>query len=261
MPEISYKNVPVHYEVQGKGRAVVLLHGFLENLSMWKELSEELSKKYKMVSIDLFGHGGTGNLGYIHTMEEQAKMVKAVLDVLNLRRYVLIGHSMGGYIALAMAEAYPENIKGLCLLNSTALEDSDEKKLNRDRAVEAVKSHTETFVKMAIPNLFSEDNRTKFLPEIQAITKEALRSSKQGIIAAIEGMKIRKNRVHLLKSEQYPIFMIMSKKDPALVFDSLVEQTKNTPVLTAILPDGHMSHIENKEEVTEILVQFVKKCY
>ncbi len=261
MPEIFYKNIPVHYVVQGKGRAVVLLHGFLENLSMWKDISAELCKKYKVVSIDLLGHGDTENLGYIHTMEEQAKMVKAVLDKLSLRRYVLIGHSMGGYISLAMAEAYPEDIKGLCLLNSTALEDSYDKKQNRDRAVEAVRTHPDIFVKLAIPNLFSEENRTKFLPEIQALTKEALRSSKQGIIAAIEGMKIRKNRVHLFRSALYPICMIMSKKDPALDFESLVEQTKNTPVITAILPDGHMSHIENKEEVTEILVQFVKKCY
>ena len=261
MPVISYKNIPIHYEVQGKGRAVILLHGFLENRSMWKDLSKELSRRYKVVSIDLFGHGGTGNLGYIHTMEAQADMVKYVLDALNLRRYVLIGHSMGGYISLAMAEEYPDNIKGICLLNSTALEDSDEKKLNRNRAIDAVKAHTETFVKISIPNLFSEENRTKFLPEIEAVTKEALRSSKQGIIAALEGMKIRKNRVHLLKSALYPILLVMSRKDPALAFDSLVDQTKDTAVMTAILPDGHMSHIENKEEVTEILVRFVKNCF
>lgn len=261
MPELTYKNTLVSYEVRGAGRAVVLLHGFLENLSMWKDISTELCKRYKVVNIDLFGHGATGNLGYIHTMEAQANMVKYVLDELNLRRYVLIGHSMGGYVSLALAEEYPDNIKGICLLNSTALEDSDEKKLNRSRAIEAVKSHTETFVKISIPNLFSEENRTKFLPEIEAITKEALRSSKQGIIAALEGMKIRKNRVHLLKSALYPIVLVMSRNDPALVFDSLVDQTKNTPVITAILPDGHMSHIENREEVTEILVRFVKNCY
>ncbi|MDZ7613244.1 MAG: alpha/beta hydrolase [Flavobacteriaceae bacterium] len=74
-------------------------------------------------------------------------------------------------------------------------------------------------------------------------------------------MKIRKNRVRLLKSALYPILLVMSRKDPALAFDSLTEQTKNTAVITAILPDGHMSHIENKEEVTEILVRFIKKCF
>ncbi|MDZ7613245.1 MAG: alpha/beta fold hydrolase [Flavobacteriaceae bacterium] len=152
MPVITYKNTPVYFEVKGEGRAVVLLHGFLENRSMWKDIAAELCKRYKVVSIDLFGHGGTGNLGYIHTMEAQAHMVKQVLDTLNLRRYVLVGHSMGGYISLALAEEYPDNIKGLCLLNSTAMEDTDEKKMNRDRAiVRSKKPLPKTFVKICHP--------------------------------------------------------------------------------------------------------------
>ena len=88
-------------------------------------------------------------------MNHQAEMVKAVLNHLKLRKYIFIGHSMGGYIALAFAHLFPVTIKGLCLMNSTALPDSTEKKINRDRAINAVKQNHKTFVRIAIPMLFS----------------------------------------------------------------------------------------------------------
>jgi pimeloyl-ACP methyl ester carboxylesterase len=113
-----HKNTKVHYTSSGKGSVVVLLHGFLENSSMWNEITEVLSKKYRVICIDLLGHGKTESHGYIHTMEDQATMVKAVLNHLRLRKYVLVGHSMGGYVALGFANLYPNNTKGLCLLNS-----------------------------------------------------------------------------------------------------------------------------------------------
>jgi len=102
----QYKNISISYAVSGKGSAVVLLHGFLENKTMWHKIKKVLSKKYKVVSIDLLGHGKTESLGYVHTMEDQAEMIKAVLNHLKLRKYVLIGHSMGGYISLAFAKKF-----------------------------------------------------------------------------------------------------------------------------------------------------------
>jgi len=149
---ILYKNTKVSFTSIGSGPAVVLLHGFLENSSMWNQISEQISKKNRVVCIDLLGHGATENCGYIHTMEDQAEMVKAVLDHLRLRKYILIGHSMGGYIALAFAKLYPNNVKGLCLMNSTALPDSEEKKTNRDRGIVAVKQNHKTFVRIAKAN-------------------------------------------------------------------------------------------------------------
>ncbi|MCK5637844.1 MAG: alpha/beta fold hydrolase, partial [Flavobacteriaceae bacterium] len=231
MPKLKYKNINLHYTVQGSGSAIVLLHGFLENITMWKEIIPHLAKNNQVICIDLLGHGETQNLGYIHTMEDQAKMVKVILDQLKLDKYIFIGHSMGGYIALAFAELFPKNINGLCLMNSSAQPDDEEKKLNRDRAIRAVKHSPRTFVKMAIPNLFSEPNKINFAVEIKEITKEALKMSPQGIIAAMEGMKIRKDRTIILKTTDFSLLMIISKLDPALDYQSLIDQTKNTQVL------------------------------
>lgn len=256
-----YKNTTIHYTSVGKGSVVVLLHGFLENSSMWNEVSKVLSKKYRVICIDLLGHGETGNHGYIHSMEDQAEMVKAVLNHLRLRKYVLIGHSMGGYVALSFTKLFSENVKGLCLMNSTALPDSEEKKLNRNRAIKAVKQNHKTFVRIAIPMLFSENNRTIFSSEIKQVTKEALQISPQGIIASLEGMKIRENLTSIYKNAHFPIHMIIGKQDPALEYLSLIKQTQNTKVQVTEFPDGHMSHIENKSELIDVLSKFVKQCF
>ncbi len=257
---IKYKNISVHYHLKGKGSAVVLLHGFLENLTMWNVVASKLSKRHKVISIDLLGHGKSENLGYIHTMEEQAQLVKAVLNHLKVRRYILIGHSMGGYVALAFAELFPKTIKGLCLMNSTALADSPAKKINRDRAIKAVKQNHKTFIRIAIPNLFSEENRAVFNQEIKQIIKEALEISPQNIVASLEGMKRRKDQTNLLKNNYFPKLLILGEKDPVLDADSLRRQVKGTNVKLVEFPDGHMSHIENQEELISALQSFTKIC-
>lgn len=100
---IYYKNTAVHFSDYGKGTAVVLLHGFLENQTMWDDTVAVLSKKYRVITIDLLGHGLTENLGYIHTMEQMAEAVREVLVHLKVRKSFFVGHSMGGYVALAFA--------------------------------------------------------------------------------------------------------------------------------------------------------------
>ena len=256
--QLQYKNINIFYEDFGKGNAVVLLHGFLENRTMWQFHAAELAKKYRVITIDLLGHGETENYGYIHTMQEQAEMVKAVLNQLKLRKYVLVGHSMGGYVALAFAEIFSKNIRGLCLMNSTSLPDSEEKKLNRDRGILAVKRQYKAFVKDAIPLLFAEKNRTKFNKEIAEITKEALKISPQGIIAALEGMKERKDTSEVLKKAEFPLQLILGKNDPVLDYKQLLQLTKNTKVKVIQFEDGHMSHVENKQSLLEALLKFIK---
>jgi len=257
---ILYKNTKINFTAIGKGNAIVLLHGFLENSTMWNTISAELAKKHQVICIDLFGHGKTENNGYIHTMENQANMVKTVLNYLRLRKYILVGHSMGGYVSLAFAKLFPLTIKGLCLLNSTALPDTAEKKTHRDRAIKAVKQNYKTFVRVAIPMFFSEENRKIFIPEIKQITTEALQISPQGIIASLEGMKIRKNYTSIYKNSTFPIQLIIGKQDPALDYASLIKQTKNTKVNVVEFPDGHMSYIENRKEVITAVTSFAETC-
>ncbi len=254
-----YKNIKIAYTDSGKGTAVVLLHGFLENQHMWHAMISEFSKKHRVITVDLLGHGQTESLGYIHAMEDQADMVHDVLSHLRIRKAIFVGHSMGGYVALAFAELYPDFIKGLVLLNSTSRADNEERKTNRDRAIKAVKKDYTAFVRLSIANLFSENNRDLLIDAIEKVKLEALKTPLQGIVAALEGMKIRKDREVLLHFGQYPKLLILGEKDPVLNYEENRDQIENTNVVLVTLPDGHMSHIENQSEVLKVIGEFVKK--
>lgn len=259
MKTTIYKNIKISYTEQGKGTAVLLLHGFLENQTMWNAFVPELSKKHRVITIDLLGHGETECLGYVHSMEDQADMVHHVLHELKIRKAVFIGHSMGGYVSLAFAELYPDNVKGIVLQNSTSRADSEERKANRDRAIVAVKQNYSAFIRMSIANLFSEDNRERLSDIIEEVKSEALKTPLQGIVAALEGMKIRKDREVILHFAPYPIQLILGKKDPVLNYDDSLEQVEGTQVQLITFEDGHMSHFENQAELLAVLSGFLKR--
>ena len=258
MKQILYKNTKISYSDTGKGSAIVLLHGFLENQTMWQDLVPELSKKHRVITIDLLGHGESGCVGYVHSMEDNAEAVHSVLSKLRIRKAIFVGHSMGGYVALAFAELYPAVVKGLVLLNSTSKADSEERKANRDRAIKAVKKDYIGFVRLSIANLFNPDNRERLVDEIEKTRSEALKTPLQGIVASLEGMKIRKDREVLLHLTPYPKMLILGKKDLVLIYETTLEQIENTVVKLVTFPDGHMSHIENQEELKNVLMAFFK---
>lgn len=254
-----YKGINVSYSDSGSGTAVVLLHGFLENSLMWDGIRTELEKKYRIVTIDLLGHGLTHCLGYVHTMEDNADMVHAVLGELKIRKAIFAGHSMGGYVALAFAELYPDNIKALALINSTSKADSDERKKNRDRAIKAVKQNYTAFVQLSVANLFSEENRERLQGAIAKTKEQALKTPLQGIVASLEGMKIRKDREVILHSAAFPILLVLGEKDGVLNYAENKVQIEGTSVELETLPSGHMSAIESKHELIKILSSFLKK--
>ena len=226
---------------------------------MWQDYAAFFSENYHVITIDLLGHGESDCLGYVHSMEDNANVVHEVLEHLYIQKTIIVGHSMGGYVGLAFAELYPNEIHKLVLLNSTSKEDSTEKKLNRTRAIKAVKQNYVNFVSLAIGNLFSENNRTRLEKEIEKVKTEALKTPLQGIIASLEGMKIRKDRESLLKQNLFPTLLILGKKDPVLNYDESISQIENTTVELVSFEDGHMSQIENKEELKNTLLDFFKK--
>jgi pimeloyl-ACP methyl ester carboxylesterase len=258
MKTTHFKNTSISYTDQGKGTAIVLLHGFLENKKMWDAFIPEWSKKFRIITIDLLGHGETGCMGYVHSMENNADVVHEVLAELRLRKAILVGHSMGGYVALAFAELHPDMMKGLVLLNSTSRADSEERKTNRDRAIKAVKQSFQNFISLSISNLFSEENRERLSESIENVKKEALKTPLQGIVASLEGMKIRIDREVLLHLTPYPKLLVLGKKDPVLNYEETKEQIEDTQVQLLSLPDGHMSHIENQDALRIKLLQFFK---
>ncbi len=255
---ITYFNqIPIHYTIKGEGPCIVLLHGFLLSSSIWVDLAPNLSKKNKVITIDLPGHGKSGCISEIHTMELMAEVVNYILVENNILKASLIGHSMGGYIALAFTEKYKTKVKTLVLLNSTTLPDSPERKINRDRAIRVIQNNSQVFIKMAIKSLFPENKQNKFTSEIDLFIKEALGFPRKGIIAAINGMKIRKDRTAILKSFKGDKYMICGEDDLIIPFSEVKEVAIKSKTNLKSVKSGHMSVNENIDEIINI-VHFIE---
>ncbi|WP_369047906.1 alpha/beta fold hydrolase [Tenacibaculum sp. UWU-22] len=257
---IDFKGAKVNFFVKGKGSAIVLLHGFLENQTMWKSISETLTKTHKVITIDLLGHGNTDCLGYIHTMELMADAVSAVLKHLRIRRFIVVGHSMGGYVALALAEKNIEKIKGFCLLNSTSYADDEERKKLRAKANKLIPKNFENMVRISFLNLFTQQSRKVYKETISRVLKEALKTPLQGYMACQEGMRERPSRNDVLKQLSCEKLLIIGKKDPVLNFETSLQEAIDANANSVVLSNGHMSHIEDENELILALQTFVKKC-
>ena len=250
---ISYKNIQIAFTVEGKGETIVLLHGFLESSTIWKNVVSALKETHQIIAIDLLGHGKTEKLGYIHSMETMAETVYAVLSELKVEKASIIGHSMGGYVGLAFAEKFPQQLEKLILLNSSTVADSEERKENRDRAKRLVKQNKQAFISMAIKNLFTDENRNALRAEIDALVEEAVQLPEEYIIASIEGLKNRKDRTEVLQQYLGEKIIIAGKNDPVVPFkeiEAIAEKTNSTFIS---FEDGHMSYLENEEELLKVL--------
>ncbi len=248
----------LHYELIGKGTPVVLLHGYLENMKMWAQIKDELSKTHQIALLDLPGHGKSKNLAEVHTMELMAEAVHQTLMELGIENPVFVGHSMGGYVTLAYAELFPAQIQSFILLNSSTLPDSPEKKEQRLKAVETAEKNLDTLIKMSIPTLFSEKNLENLKPEIEFTKGLARETSLQGVTAALKGMRLRPDRSYLLEEFKEPIGILMGKNDKAVNPDELkkrIPQKENISVLE--LETGHMAHLEAPEETLRFIQRFL----
>lgn len=256
---LAYKGIEIFYSDEGTGEPVVFLHGFLENSNMWNDLTPSIKNQRRVINIDLLGHGKTGNLGYLHTMEMMADAVLAVLDHLTIKRAIFVGHSMGGYVCLALAAKEVYRIQKLVLMNSTWNEDTPERKLNRNRAILAVKKNPRAFINITIPNLFAEMSRLQHKKKITQLKKEARKTSLQGIIAALEGMKMRKSHKITVENIAKDTYIIIGKEDGMIDYQQVLSETESMGVTALLLDGGHMSHIENRTKVLLFLAEIVHK--
>ncbi|MCK5846381.1 MAG: alpha/beta hydrolase [Bacteroidales bacterium] len=259
---ITHNNYRISYTSQGLGKNLVLLHGFLESKSIWNRFSEHLSKEYRVIAIDLPGHGESDMQAEIHTMELMAESIKAVLDNLSIDNAVIIGHSMGAYISLALADMYPEIINGLGIFHSHALADTPEGKINRGRAIQVVKDNHKNFISMFIPDLFTKENQQKYKTDIEKLQEEARNISKESVIASLEGMRHRTDKLSLLSKLEAPICFIIGKQDPRAPLKKMMDQIsipKHAEIL--ILKDvAHMGYIEDFETTVSFIDSFVGRC-
>lgn len=256
---LRYKSIEIHYTLDGQGPALVLLHGLLENSSMWQDFIPQLSPKRQVVCIDLPGHGKTACLKEQHTMEEMAKVVLAVLHHHQVSSADVVGHSMGGYVALAMAEASPHSIKDLVLVNSTFEADSEARKQLRTKVIATAKDNYAALIRMSFSNLFAPGSSERFKTAYQHSLEQALKTPLCGFVGAHAGMRDRPNRLKVFDEHKGRRILIIGAQDLLVEGDKLKAIAMAKGIDCIEFSKGHMSHIENKSELSYFFKHFIEK--
>lgn len=256
MKKTTYHQVDVIYNDFGEGPCIVLLHGYLESGEIWEDFAKLLIGKFRVIIMDLPGHGESGTWGEVHTMEELAGSVRAVLDAENLLKVFLVGHSMGGYVTIAFADLFPERIMGYTLFHSTCFSDTPEKRIDRDREISLVQCQKKgQIIGVNIPKAFADSNIDRLGREVDKSKQIALKNRDEGIIAILNGMKKRPDRTKVLKDKTLPLLLIGGMKDnyiPVEIFEKLVSLAPHAAVLR-LENSGHMGFIEEPDKAVRAI--------
>lgn len=261
---ISYQNKNIHYKVSGKGKAVVLLHGFGEDGNIWNELLKDFENDYHLIVPDIPGSGQSEMLdeeniiptGRQVSIEDYAEVIKVILDKEIIAGCAIIGHSMGGYITLAFAKKYPEMLNRFGLFHSTAFSDDEAKKQNRLKAIDFIKANgAYAFLRTTIPNLFADkQHQTK----IEELIEEGRNFTPETLIQYYQAMMNRSDTTDILKEFNKPILFIIGEKDNAIPLQSSLQQCYLPSISHVnILEAGHMGMIEQAEKCKIILRLFI----
>lgn len=252
---------PLHLCDSEEGDAcVVLLHGYLESMRVWDDFVPYLYKKMRVVTLDLPGHGISIVQGEEHTMEFLADTVADAMQALGIDRYTVVGHSMGGYVALALCARHPEHLDGLVLLSSTPNPDSEEKAELRRREIALVKSgKKEQLARVAPAAGFAVENRPRMQDAIEDLTEQVVITEDEGIVALLNGMIHRADQNEMLQSSPVRQLFILGRKDGYIVPEVAEAMVNRHPQARVAWLDnsGHMGFLEEPEPCAEALLQFV----
>ena len=258
---IHYNGGKIYYSDTGEGEIIVLLHGYLETSDIWSGFARKLAKKFRIISVDLPGHGLSKVYSESHTMDFMAGAVKVLLENLNIKQVFLAGHSLGGYVALAFLELYPGMLKGYCLFHSHPFADRPETIEKRDREIKVVRAAKKYILYCEnISQMYASVNLDKFKEELQRSKDIASTIRDEGIIAVLNGMINRPSRLKFMEEGKVPCLWILGKMDSYISSEEVQAKVKlpaNAKVIV-LENSGHMGFIEEEDLAVKILTEFVQ---
>lgn len=246
--------VKLFYEEYGAGAPVVCIHGFPLDHTIWMSLVPLLETKARLILPDLRGHGRSPVVEDIYSMQDMAEDILLLLDDLKLEKVVLVGQSMGGYVALQFARSFPERLSGLALVASHPYADSPEQKKERLEMIEKVQrigvaTALETFPAKLCANT-----------DIQEFTRAIIeRTPAQGVVNSIHAMMEREDTAGVLLEAQYPAAIILGNDDPFISREIRQKMQIQFPFTQFTIIDGvaHMLMMEKSEDVSKILIHLI----
>ncbi len=252
------------YTDTGSGEALVFLHGFCESKELWAKFTKPLQQKFRVIALDLPGFGENTQDVQDYSMESMVDYVKKQLDTLHIKKCILIGHSMGGYVSMAFAEKYGNMLNGLCLFHSSALPDTEDKKENRNKTIEFVEKHgVDKFMLSFVEPLFFADNRKKLREEINMMIKIGQATPKESITKGLAAMRDRPDRTSELKKIKCPVLFIFGKEDGAVPLEKALEQCHlpDNSMTNFLGKTGHMGMFERTYETRKAIEKFAETIY
>ncbi|WP_346238217.1 alpha/beta fold hydrolase [Niabella insulamsoli] len=249
----------ISYKTAGDGKAVVLLHGFGADSSIWEEQMAHLKNQYLVIAPDLPGIGGS-ELTSDQSMEGIAEIIKAIIENEEVEKVALIGHSMGGYATLAFAEKYPEWLTGFGLFHSTSIADNDEKKAAREKGIEFTRSHgAASFLETTAPKMFAKSSKENNQPLYNRFMDELPEMTKEAVIDYYEAMMKRPDRTAILKNAKVPVLFVYGAQDEIIDLDKTIEQASLPAVATVeiLKQSGHLGMIEEPAATNRIIEDFL----
>ena len=256
----QYKNALINYRKEGEGKTVVLVHGFGEDSHIFDTQIKFLNEHCCLIVPDLPGSGQSDFINGDLSIEDYAHCIKALLDEEKISTCIMLGHSMGGYITLAFAEKYSNYLSRFGLIHSTAFADSEEKKVNRQRAIELMKKYgAYSFLKNSIPNLFSAQFKEAFPDKLESLIEASKQFSTKACQQYYAAMMNRPDRTDVLKNTELPVLFIIGTEDVAAPLNDLKLQI-HLPVCSyihIIENAGHMSLWEAAELLNNYLLEFI----
>jgi pimeloyl-ACP methyl ester carboxylesterase len=252
METINVNGVRLAYERRGQGTPMVLLHGYPLDHHLWDDLVPLLEDTFDLILPDLRGFGGSSTVDSFYAMEDIASDITALLDYLKIEKAAIVGHSMGGYVALAFARLYPERVRGLGLVSSQVLADPPDRKEGRYKsAAEVADKGIASVVETMTPKFTS--NR-----ELQKFARESMeRQQPAAYIGALKAMAERVDSTPLLSKLNIPVVIVHGDADALIPIDR-AREVKAAVVhahLVEVHGAGHMPMMEAKEQTAEALKQ------
>ena len=256
---LHFDSAKINYKTCGKGKPVILLHGFGEDSTVWEAQVKFLQAKYFLITPDLPGSGQSEVLQKENiSLNDYAEVIKAIILAENLSSVMMIGHSMGGYITFAFAEKYPDLLSAFGLCHSGAYADDAEKIKTREKSIQFIKENgSSAFLKTAVPGLFFNQEKSK--QDIDLLISKGASISQEALIQYYTAMLERPDRTSVLKSFPKPILFIIGEYDKAIPFEHSLQQS-HMPACSLIhilRKTAHMGMKEEPQRINEILAEFL----
>jgi len=257
---VHVNNIDLAHSDEGQGSPVVFLHAFPLNRRMWAPQVTALQDQYRVITIDLRGHGESEAPMWRYTLDLFADDITALLDHLDIPRATFVGLSMGGYILFALYRRYPERVRALVLADTRAAADTPEGKATRfSMAQVAYKRGSAAIADLMLPKLLSPDGMKQHTSLVTTLRDIITNNQPSGIIGDLMAMEERPDSTPLLHTISVPTLVVVGEHDSPSPPAEMKGMAEFIPEATfEIIPEaGHVSNLENPEAFNRALLRFL----